>query len=157
MGTLASVVLSSTAFSWTRALRARAWAPNFRACLRQVWSSETESSEGTWGHRHCQFCKFRTPLPTTHPQSSLLTLPRCGRTETVVLFVRLTGDGQTGEPGSAGGLGSAGELGSAEELGQESWRLRRHRINWGCEGVPAPCGARTRVSVHSTRRAGVRR
>lgn len=77
VGTLTSVVLSPTAFSWTRALRARAWAPNFRACLRQVWSSETESSEGTWGYRHCQFCKFRTPLPTAHPQPSLLTLPRC--------------------------------------------------------------------------------
>lgn len=55
--TLASGVQGSTTFSCTLALRARAWAPNFRARLRQDWSSEMESSEGTWGHRYCQFCK----------------------------------------------------------------------------------------------------
>lgn len=127
VGSLASGVEGSTTFSWTLALRARAWAPNSRARLRQDWSSEMESWEGTWGHRHCRFCKLRTSLPTAHPQSSLLTLLCCGPLETVVLFVLLTGDGQTeelgsvGELGSAGGLGSAGELASAGKLGQESW------------------------------------
>lgn len=96
VGSLVSGVEGSTTFSWTLALRALAWAPNLRACLRQDWSSEMESWEGTWGHRHCQFCKLHTSLPTAHPQSSLLTLLCCGPLETVVLFVLLPGVVQRG-------------------------------------------------------------
>lgn len=47
VGSLVSDVQDSTAFSWILALRARAWAPNLRARLRQDWSSERESFEGT--------------------------------------------------------------------------------------------------------------
>lgn len=51
--TLASDVEDSTAFSWILAFRARAWAPNLRARLRQDWSSEMVSFEGTYRHRCC--------------------------------------------------------------------------------------------------------